>query len=281
MNSLLMPGSAALILAVLLQVDRSSPQSDHWEPGPLAPAMVWIPAGSFQMGSLPGERHRLRREGPRKQVTFSQGFWIGKFEVTQEEYLEVMGYNPSRFHGGHRLPVEQVSWFEAKRFCDRLTTRERQAGRLAAGYVFRLPTEAEWEYAARAGSETRFSFGDDPAYATLGQYAWFKQNSGGTTHPAGSKCPNPWGLYDMLGNVEEWCADGWRDALTGLSSTNPQVPATGKYRVIRGGSWRETAQKCRWASREYGWPEYHENGVTGFRLVLARELLPLKSGGQP
>lgn len=261
---------SAIVLASLFPADWVWSGSASLQPGP-SPVLVWISPGSFFMGSLPGEKDRLRQEGPRLRVTFSQGFWMGKFEVTQAEYQAVMGRNPSRFPGDLRRPVEQVSCPEAIRFCARLTERERQAGRLPPGHVFRLPTEAEWEYAARAGTDARFSFGDDLAYATLGRHAWFNQNSGGGTHPVGSLCPNPWGLCDMYGNVEEWCGDGWRASLAGMAATDPKTPPTGKFRVIRGGSWRAPASQCRSASRDYAWPDYHEKGTTGFRVVLARE----------
>ena len=149
---------------------------------------------------------------------------MGKYEVTQGEYLAVMGSNPSCFQpsdGRHpNRPVEQVSWYDATNYCGQLTQRERAAGRIATNSVYRLPTEAEWEYACRAWTSTRFSYGDDPGYTNLTNYAWYGDNSGGTTHPVGQKLPNPWGLYDMHGNVWEWCQDWYRRSIpAGLPST--------------------------------------------------------------
>jgi len=131
-----------------------------------------------------------------------------------------------------------VSWYDATAYCDALTQRERAAGRIATNRVYRLPTEAEWEYACRGWTSTRFSYGDDPGYTNLTNCAWYDGNSGRTTHPVGQKLPNPWGLYDMHGNVWEWCLDWWSDSLPGGIALDPQGPATGSDRVLRGGVWR-------------------------------------------
>ncbi|MBI4325893.1 MAG: formylglycine-generating enzyme family protein, partial [Chloroflexi bacterium] len=186
----------------------------------------WIPPGQFLMGSPAGEQDRESDEGPQTLVTLSRGFWIGQHEVTQGEYLAVMGSNPSRFTGDLSRPVEQVSWSEATNYCGKLTEQERAAGRLPGGWVYRLPTKAEWEYAARAGTTTRFSFGDDPGYTILGEYSWFAGNSGSSTHAVQSKRPNLRGLYDMQGNVWEWCWDRYVAWLPGGSLTDPAGPAT-------------------------------------------------------
>jgi len=159
------------------------------------------------MGSPTNELDRWDGEGPQTAVTISRGFWMGKYEVTQGEYLEVMGSNPSRFTGDTNRPVETVTWYDATNYCGQLTQRERAAGRIAANSLYRLPTEAEWDYACRAGTSTRSSFGDDLGYTNLTNYAWYRENRGLTTHPVGQKLPNPWGLYDMHGNVWEWCQD--------------------------------------------------------------------------
>jgi formylglycine-generating enzyme required for sulfatase activity len=170
--------------------------------------MVFIPPGTFRMGSPTNEVDRYEDEGPQTAVTISRGFWIGKYEVTQDEYQAVKGSNPSYFTGDSKRPVERVSWFDATNYCAKLTQREVAAGRIASNGVYRLPTQAEWEYACRGWtSDRRFSYGDDPGYSNLTRYAWYGGNSGGTTHPVGQKLPSPWGLYDIHGNVWEWCQD--------------------------------------------------------------------------
>src|SRR6266566_9619431 len=177
--------------------------------------MVFIPPGTFRMGSPTNEVDRYDMEGPQTAVTISRGYWMGKCEVTQGEYLAVMASNPSFITGDTNRPVEQVTWYDATNYCGVLTQREQAAGRIAADSVYRLPWEAEWEYACRAWTSTRFSYGDDPGYTNLTNYAWYKGNSGSTTHPVGQKLPNPWGLYDMHGNVWEWCQDLWSCNLPG------------------------------------------------------------------
>jgi formylglycine-generating enzyme required for sulfatase activity len=241
--------------------------------------MVFIPPGTFRMGSPTNEVDRFYWEGPQTAVTISRGFWMGKYEVTQGEYLSVMGSNPSWFStnngcaDGQSRPVETVSWWDdATAYCDALTERERLAGRIGTNCVYRLPTEAEWEYACRGWTSTRFSYGDDPGYTNLTDYAWYSDNSGGETHAVGQKLPNPWGLYDMHGNVWEWCQDVWSENLPGGIALDPQGPATGSYRVIRGGAWSYSAgyaRFCRSASR-YDWnlPDYGYDDI-GFRVVLA------------
>jgi len=250
--------------------------------------MVFIPPGTFRMGSPTNEVDRSDWEGPQTAVTISRGFWMAKYEVTQEEYLTVMGYNPSWFKGVRdgwdagcgcytnrdfgvdlNRPVEMVTWFDARNYCAALTQRQREAGRIATNCVYRLPTEAEWEYACRAGtSDRRFSYGDDPAYSSLTNYAWYSDNSGFMTHPVGQKLPNPWGLHDMHGNVMEWCRDGWADRLPGGIAVDPQGPAPSLH-VIRGSSWGNLAGQCRSAFRydgdnpSYPYPDF------GFRVVLA------------
>ncbi|HNQ90577.1 MAG TPA: formylglycine-generating enzyme family protein [Verrucomicrobiota bacterium] len=245
------------------------------EPEQTGPAgMVWIPPGTFTMGSPPSERNRYSDEGPQTVVTISKGFWLGKYEVTQREYAWVMGNNPSRFTGDLDRPVEQVTWYEAVEYCNRLTAQERAAGRLPVGYEYRLPTEAQWEYACRAGTTTRYSFGDAlecddecGACPVADQYMWWCGNSGDQTHRVGQKLPNPWGLYDMHGNVWEWCADWLQDSLPGGSVTDPTGPSSGSDRVARGGSWYYNGRSCRSANRYDGWPE-SGIGNLGVRAAL-------------
>ena len=229
--------------------------------------LVWIKPGTFTMGSPTDEVDRLDTEGPQTQVTISQGFWMSKYETTQEEFLAVMGTNPSCCSKGDANPVERFWWNEATNYCGRLTVRERAAGRLPTGYAYRLPTEAEWEYACRAGTTTRFNFGDDLSYTQLSDYAWYSSNSGGTSQPVGLKQPNAWGLYDMHGNVWEWCLD-WYGTYPGGSVTDPRGLTTGLDRVFRGGSRNCDAGLCRSAIRSSYLPNIRFDDV-GFRPVLA------------
>jgi len=250
------PGSGGFYRAVLL--GQGQP-----EPGP---RFVWLPPGQFVMGSPDSEVDRGSNEGPQTQVTLTRGFFLGRYEVTQGEYLSVMSGNPSSFTGDTNRPVEQVSWNDATSYCAQLTTRERTAGRISANWVYRLPTEAEWEYACRAGSTNRFYYGDDPGYTLLGEYAWYSANSGSATHPVGQKRPSRWGLYDMSGNVWEWCSD-WDGAYPGGSVTNPTGPSAGSFRVVRGGSWAVGANACRSAFRGRVLPDTQAYDQ-GFRAAL-------------
>ena len=230
--------------------------------------LAFIPPGTFRMGSPTNEVDRDISEGPQTAVTISHGFWIGKYEVTQGEYLALMGRNPSNFTGDTNRPVEQVSWLDATNYCAKLTQRERAAGRIATNSVYRLPTEAEWEYAARGWTSTRFSYGDDPGYTDLPNYAWYADNSSATTHPVGQLLPNPWGLYDMAGNVFEWCQDRWAP-LPGGTALDPQGPATGANRLFRGGSLFGPAAGMRSASRALNQPPATTSPNLGLRVVLA------------
>jgi formylglycine-generating enzyme required for sulfatase activity len=219
------------------------------------------------MGSPANEQERGGDEGPETIVTLSKGFFMGAHEVTQAEYGAVVGDYPSRFTGDLNRPVEYVVWPEAVTYCVKLTEQERAAGRLPTGWVYRLPTEVEWEYAARAGKTNRFSFGDDPSCSLLGEYAWFYNNSGNTTHAVAGKRPNRLGLYDMNGNVWEWCSH-WYGPYAGGTATDPQGAASGSNRVIRGGSWDNNANNCRSAQRNNNDPGNRNNNI-GFRAVLA------------
>jgi formylglycine-generating enzyme required for sulfatase activity len=225
--------------------------------------LVSIVAGTFTMGSPADEVGRFNDEGPQTEVTISKSFWLGKTEVTQGQWESVMGGNPSHFKGPD-LPVEQVSWEDAMAFCEVLTQRERDAGRLPEGYVYTLPTEAQWEYACRAGTTTRFSFGDSDS--DLGDYGWYGGNSGNQTHPVGEKLANPWGLYDMHGNVNEWCRD-WSGNYSGGTITDPAGADSGSLRILRGGFFNDVAGLCRSASRSRSWPLLTLTYV-GFRVAL-------------
>jgi len=229
---------------------------------------VWIPPGKFLMGSPESEQDRQAEEGPQTQVTITRGFWMGRHEVTQGEYEALMGNNPSYFTGDPNRPVERVFWDDAASYCGKLTEQERAAGRLPLGHVYRLPTEAEWEYACRAGTTRRFSFGDDPEYKLLGDYGWsLGYDSTNTTHAVGLKQPNPWGLYDMHGNVWEWCQD-WSGTYPGGSVADPKGPGSGSEKMLRGGSFRGYGLNCRSACRTGGTLLLRDCHL-GFRVVLA------------
>ncbi|MDC3225022.1 formylglycine-generating enzyme family protein [Mariniblastus sp.] len=211
-----------------------------------------IPGGTFTMG-------RLDRQ---HEVMLTKSFKMGVHEVTQAQYEKVMGLNPSK-HKGANNPVEMVCWDQAVKFCRVLS--ELQAEK-AAGNVYRLPTEAEWEYACRAGTNTNYSFGNDNTVA--GQYGWYSPNTRGETHPVGGKQPNAWGLYDMHGNVFEWCRD-WYGRYPRDAVTDPTGPATGSHRVYRGGGWTSSVGHARSANRYKLDPSHRGYGHVGFRVCLS------------
>jgi formylglycine-generating enzyme required for sulfatase activity len=261
------------------EIDSPPNGQTHFRIGPkeitnsIGMKLVLIPRGTFTMGAPVGQEGAESDEG-QHQVTISKEFYIGAFEVTQGQYEQVMGRNYSHFH--QRLvgesdsamhPVEQVSWEDAVEFCDRLT---ELPGEKRAGRFYRLPTEAEWEYACRAGSKSAFHFGD--ASKTLGDYAWFIENSNSQTHPVGLKKPNAWGLYDMHGNVWEWCSD-WYGEYSEVAVTNPVGPRVGSDRVLRGGAWSMVAQGCRSSHRNGTLPSGC-NGRIGFRVATSPYRMP-------
>ena len=215
-------------------------------------AFALIPAGSFEMGSDSGDDD----EQPVHTVTISKPFYIGQFEVTQAQWHAVMESDPSQFTGDPNRPVESVSWNDAREFVSKLNAME-------PGATYRLPTEAEWEYAARAGSAAAYAFGDDAAQ--LDAYGWYADNAGNTTHPVGEKQPNAWGVHDMYGGVWEWVQDRY-GAYPSEAATESVGPPPGNRRVIRGGSWLASAEDCRTASRSHAHPAFRGAHV-GFRLV--------------
>jgi formylglycine-generating enzyme required for sulfatase activity len=227
------------------------------KPAPTQPAaqvpeieMVRIEAGSFTMGSTNG----FDDKSSPHRVTISRPFYIGKYEVTQAQWRAVMGSNPSSFKGDN-LPVEQVSWEDCQEFIRRLNAK--------TGGGWRLPTEAEWEYACRAGTSGDYA-------GVLDQMAWYDSNSGRTTHPIGQKQPNAWGLYDMHGNVWEWRQDWYDSDFYGRSpGTDPVGPSSGSTRVLRGGSWNFSAAFCRSAIRHWFAPSLRYDSL-GFRLASTR-----------
>jgi formylglycine-generating enzyme required for sulfatase activity len=288
---------AEVQVAVGVNPPRQEP-SPAWPPtlrNGIGMEFVLLPAGTFQMGSTAAEierfarwydkRERIEDEMPQHRVTISREFYLGKYEVTQAQWRAVMGSNPSQFQQcGESCPVENISWEEVQEFIRRLNDKEGHT-------KYRLPTEAEWEYAARAGTETPIYAGElrilEKANAPdLDAIAWYAGNSGVTytggfdcagwpekqyrsdrcgPHPVGRKQPNRWGVYDMLGNVWEWVQD-WYGPYPSGAVTDPQGPASGSARVSRGGSWYFTARHCRSAYRSGGDPGYRY-GNLGFRLL--------------
>jgi formylglycine-generating enzyme required for sulfatase activity len=220
--------------------------------------LVEIPAGKFVMGCPKNEKDRLPADFDEHEVTITKSFYLGVYPVTQEQYAAIMGANPSKFKGATH-PVEQVSWTEAQAFCKKASGRTRRK--------FRLPTEAEWEYACRAGTQTAYSFGDD--WRGLGDHAWYGDNSGQTTHPVGEKKPNEFGLYDMHGNVWQWCSDWNSKSHDGKAEKDPRGPKSGKSenRVARGGSWLGDVRMCRSAFRTSSAPDMRLS-YFGFRVVV-------------
>ena len=208
--------------------------------------MLLVPGGTFTMGCSPGDAECGGGESPAHQVTLTNAFYMGKTEVTQAQWQATMGSNPSYFSGQPNNPVEQVSWNMIQGF------------NTVTG--LRLPTEAEWEYACRAATTTA-------RYGVLNDIAWYVGNAGSTTHAVATKLPNALGLYDTLGNVWEWCQD-WYEPYSLGSVTNPTGPATGSYRLLRGGDWVNLSDYCRGSQRYYGYP-YYANYFVGFRAVRA------------
>jgi len=239
--------------------------------------MVWISPGTFIMGSPVDEALRYPDE-TQHIVTIGRGFWIGKNPVTQNDYLGVVGSNPSYFTGDLNRPVEQVSWNDATNYCALRTQQERLTGQITADFIYRLPTESEWEYACRAGTTTAFYFGSGLHSGQANFYGTAEYEAAvgyisnpigvfiGTTTPVGSYAPNGWGLYDMIGNIWEWCQD-WYGAYPAGSATDPQGPLTGSYRLFRGGNWTAEATYCRSAFRSSA-PTIASHNF-GFRVVLA------------
>jgi len=219
--------------------------------------LVRIPAGKFVMGSPKTEAGHDNDEGPQHWVKISKAFYMGVTEVTQSQYQSIMGKNPSKFKGPQN-PVEQVSWDDARAFCAALSKK--------TGRAVRLPSEAQWEYACRAGTKTRFSFGGDDK--ALDAHGWYRANSGGKTHPVGQKKPNAFGLYDMHGNLWEWCRDGYDEKFyANAKNVDPENTTESKHRVRRGGSWYNSPLNCRAADRYWGTTgrRYYD---FGFRVVI-------------
>lgn len=225
-------------------------------------SLVWISPGEFLLGSPDSELQRYPDEGPQHEVQIQHGFWLSKYEVTQKEFESVMGANPSKAGGRPKAPVENVSWIDASEYCLRLTERALAEGNLPVGYEYRLPTEAEWEYACRAGSDTAYSFGN--AASELDLYGWWANNSGATPFDVGLLRPNDWGLYDMHGNVFEWCYSKY-EAYPGGEIRKLKLD----YRVVRGGAFICPSEVVRSACRFESAPMRSASWLTGFRVAVA------------
>jgi formylglycine-generating enzyme required for sulfatase activity len=218
---------------------------------------ILIPAGEFMMGAVRQDKEAGNDEKPQHKVRITKPFYIGKYPVTQGDWEKLMGNNPSRFKA-KRAPVESVSWNDCQEFIRKINQNK----------TYRLPTEAEWEYSARGGStgSSIYTYGNDPN--KLGEYAWYSENSGDTTHPVGQKKPNSFGLYDIIGNIFEWCGDLYdKDYYKNSSSADPKGADKGENRVLRGGSWGNDASNSRLSGRNSYNPDYRFNFI-GFRLVL-------------
>jgi formylglycine-generating enzyme required for sulfatase activity len=254
----------------------------------LKTTLVWIPPGDFTMGTPKYEKGHFYDEN-QVHVSLSRGFWLGQHEVTQAEWWRVMQTTPWLGNifakEGNDYPATCVSWDDGMKFCEKLTEQERAAGRLPSGWQYTLPTEAQWEYACRAGTKSRFSFGDDES--DLSDSGWWggvngEGNAKGEqyyAHTVGQKKANPFRLYDMHGNVSEWCSDYYAENLAG--GTDPQGPSEGSNRVFRGGCWGDPARFCRSANRagKNVTPDYRD-GYIGFRIAAAAASR-IRHGGSP
>jgi len=257
------PVESAPVAPAVPPADASAIKSKLGDPvvNSVGMVLVPIPAGEFQMGSPESE---AGRQGDETQhlVRITKAYYLGAYEVTQEQYEKVMGKNLSHSKGDTK-PVENVSWNDAIEFCRKLSKEE--------GVEYRLPTEAEWEYACRAGTTTGYSFGDN--VSQLGEYAWYRNNSDNTTHAVGEKLPNAWGLYDMHGNVGEWCQDWSGDYGNEKVVIDPTGAASGKYRVCRGGAFAVQPKFVRSADRVSFQPG-RSVPFFGFRLARTYNLSP-------
>ncbi len=298
---------SSLVIFGMIQMDcQVLAQSPKEITNSIGMKLVLIPKGTFTMGSPESEERPDRNDETQHEVTISKDYYLGVTEVTQGHYEKVIGTNPSYFRVGRirgsssNHPVEQISWENAVEFCKKLSDLPEEK---AAGRVYRLPTEAEWEYACRAGSKTPYGFGDNRR--DLGNYAWFLNNSGSreldsdalearrqdnpdyetiqeyedtiksagcATHPVGEKKANAWGLYDMHGNVWEWCSDWYGEYPKGAVS-DPVGPREGSFRVYRGGGWRNRAAQCRSAVR-YSNGRVAPHHSLGFRVAMSSSGIP-------
>jgi formylglycine-generating enzyme required for sulfatase activity len=270
-------GERTIVEVILLRKGQQGETETFALLGGATIKMVWIEPGTFLMGSPQEEIDQLNAEhstdlysyeGPQHEVTITKGFWLGTYELTQRQWERVMettpwsenGYEKFFVQENPRHPAVYISWNDMQWFIETLNEAE-------GSEVYRLPTEAEWEYACRAETETRWSFGDDESQLT--NYAWYEDNAKNEGedygHAVGAKVPNPWGSYDMYGNVWEWCQD-WYGSYPSSFQTDPTGPATGSFRVLRGGSFGDAARNTRSASRYSLSPDDRYGGI-GARLL--------------
>ena len=281
-------GVAALLLLTLsapapIRAEAEVPaqpqlaEAPCWQP----PLLIWIPPGSFLMGSPEDELGRLDQE-TLHEVVLTRGFFMGRTEVTQRQWRSVMGGNPSYYQGCEDCPVEQVSWFDAATYCNALSLLEGREAAYGLGAEsvswrpetdgYRLPTEAEWEYACRAGTTTAFynggitELGCAPLDPGLDAIGWYCGNDNWRTEQCAQKLPNAWALFDMSGNVWEWCWDWFEAEYPPGPVHDPAGPSAGWRRVTRGGSWYRYAERCRSANRDFH-PPSDQNRILGFRVA--------------
>lgn len=295
LSGTVLEGESLQLGATMKKLDRMVERTD-WVVPDLGIEMKWIQPGRFNMGSPKWELGRDGDESPRHVVVLSEGYWIGRFEVSQREWRLVNGGDRAEFReAGENAPIENITWEQANRFCETLTMQEREAGRLLEGYEYSLPTEAQWEFACRAGTSSPVYSGSIKISGKnnipeLDSIAWYSGNSGVEykgessfnweevqyeqpykgTHDVGLKEPNSWGLHDMLGNVSEWCLD-WKTDYNASLQKDPRGPEIGWERVHRGGNWYRYARYCRAAYRESGNPVTERSGKIGMRLCLSKK----------
>lgn len=246
-----------VLLGQVLYAQSSSSVTKEIEVNGVKFKMIYVAGGTFTMGATAEQIGYMNNETPAHQVTLSD-YFIGETEVTQELWYAVMGNNPSYFTRSSRNPVEQVSWHDCQSFIQKLNQ--------LTGLRFRLPTEAEWEFAARGGNSSKgYKYSGSNR---IDDIAWYSGNSGNATHEVATCYPNELGIYDMSGNVWEWCSD-WYGSYSSMAQTDPSGAGSGSYRVDRGGGWNSSAQSCRVAIRNFSTP-YGRYGNLGFRLVCSR-----------
>lgn len=251
--------ASSVIMALIAAQSAKPPQNGQPQvvsiTNTLGIELVQVPAGSFDMGST-ATTPRTANEAPARSVSV-QSFYLSRYEINQAQWTKVMGKNPSRFQDPRR-PVEQVTWLDAQTFIEKLNLLERTA-------KYRLPSEAEWEYAARANQKTAYFFGDD--VNSLPQYAWFGKENNVGTRPVGQRAPNPWGFFDIYGNVWEWVQDCWHDNYQGApADSRPWAGGDCSVRVLRGGGWDSPAAYARSAVRGSYAPDLND-AANGFRLA--------------